>query len=41
MKKAAKAPSEKTVRALLEKHGCPVPFHVSVIKVFETESGVI
>ena len=27
MKKAAKAPSEKTVRALLEKHGCPVPFH--------------
>ena len=27
MKKAAKAPSEKTVRALLEKHRCPVPFH--------------
>jgi hypothetical protein len=27
MKKASKAPSEKTVRALLEKHGCPVPFH--------------
>jgi hypothetical protein len=27
MKKAARAPSEKTVRALLEKHGCPVPFH--------------
>ena len=27
MKKAAKPPSEKTVRALLEKHGCPVPFH--------------
>lgn len=27
MKKAAKAPSEKTARALLEKHGCPVPFH--------------
>jgi hypothetical protein len=27
MKKAAKAPDEKTVRALLEKHGCPVPFH--------------
>jgi hypothetical protein len=27
MKKTAKAPSEKTVRALLEKHGCPVPFH--------------
>src|SRR6186997_339938 len=27
MKKAAKAPSEKTVRALLDKHGCPVPFH--------------
>jgi hypothetical protein len=27
MKKAAKAPSEKTVRALLEKHDCPVPFH--------------
>ena len=27
MKKAAKAPSERTVRALLEKHGCPVPFH--------------
>jgi hypothetical protein len=27
MKKAAKAPSEATVRTLLEKHGCPVPFH--------------
>jgi hypothetical protein len=27
MKKTAKAPKEKTVRALLEKHGCPVPFH--------------
>ena len=27
MKKAAKAPSEKTARALLEKHDCPVPFH--------------
>jgi hypothetical protein len=27
MKKTAKAPSEKTVRALLAKHGCPVPFH--------------
>lgn len=27
MKKTAKAPNEKTVRALLEKHGCPVPFH--------------
>lgn len=27
MKKTAKAPSQKTVRALLEKHGCPVPFH--------------
>ena len=27
MKKAAKAPSEKTVRALLEKYRCPVPFH--------------
>jgi len=27
MKKAAKAPSEATARALLEKHGCPVPFH--------------
>jgi hypothetical protein len=27
MKKAAKAPSDKTVRALLEKHGCLVPFH--------------
>lgn len=27
MKKAAKAPIEKTARALLEKHGCPVPFH--------------
>lgn len=27
MKKIAKAPSEKTVRALLAKHGCAVPFH--------------
>tara|TARA_R110002096_G_scaffold433641_1_gene652818 strand:- start:43 stop:687 length:645 start_codon:yes stop_codon:yes gene_type:complete len=27
MKKTAKAPSEKTVKALLEKHGCRVPFH--------------
>jgi hypothetical protein len=27
MKKTAKAPREKTVRAVLEKHGCPVPFH--------------
>jgi hypothetical protein len=27
MKKGAKAPSEATVRTLLEKHGCPVPFH--------------
>ena len=27
MKKTAKAPSEKTVRALLKKHACPVPFH--------------
>ena len=27
MRKAAAAPSEKTVRALLERHGCPVPFH--------------
>lgn len=27
MKKTVKAPSEKTVRALLEKHACPVPFH--------------
>jgi hypothetical protein len=27
MKKVAKAPGEKTVRALLEKHACPVPFH--------------
>lgn len=27
MKKAAKAPIEKTARALLEKHDCPVPFH--------------
>ena len=27
MKKATKAPDEKTVRALLEKHACPVPFH--------------
>lgn len=28
MKKTAKALGEKTVRALLEKHACPVPFHV-------------
>jgi len=27
MKKAAKGPGEKTVKTLLEKHGCPVPFH--------------
>lgn len=27
MKKTAKGPSEKTVRALLSKHRCPVPFH--------------
>ena len=27
MKKATRTPTEKTVRALLEKHGCPVPFH--------------
>jgi hypothetical protein len=27
MKKAANAPSEKTVRAMLKKHGCPVAFH--------------
>ena len=27
MKKGAKAPIEKTARALLEKHGCPIPFH--------------
>ena len=27
MKKAAKVPIEKTARAALEKHGCPVPFH--------------
>jgi len=27
MKTSAKAPSEKTISALLEKHGCPVPFH--------------
>lgn len=27
MKKAAGTPSEKSVRALLAKHGCPVPFH--------------
>lgn len=27
IKKAAQAPNEKTVKALLEKHGCPVPFH--------------
>jgi len=27
MKKGSKTPNEKTVRALLEKHGCPIPFH--------------
>jgi hypothetical protein len=27
MKKAGKTPSDKTVCALLEKHGCPVAFH--------------
>ena len=27
MKKAPKAPIEKTARALLERHRCPVPFH--------------
>jgi hypothetical protein len=27
MKKAAKAPPEKTIRTLLEKHVCPVAFH--------------
>jgi hypothetical protein len=27
MKKTAKAPGEKAVKALLEKHACPVPFH--------------
>lgn len=27
MKKTAKAPGEKAVKALIEKHGCPVPFH--------------
>jgi hypothetical protein len=27
IKKAAQVPNEKTVKALLEKHGCPVPFH--------------
>jgi hypothetical protein len=27
MKKTAKAPGEKVVKALIEKHGCPVPFH--------------
>lgn len=27
MKKTTKAPGEKAVRALLEKHACPVPFH--------------
>jgi hypothetical protein len=27
MKKAAKGPNHATVRALLEKHECPVPFH--------------
>lgn len=27
MKRSAKTPSNKTVRALLEEHGCPVPFH--------------
>ena len=25
--KAAKAPGEQTIRALLERHACPVPFH--------------
>lgn len=27
MKKAARTPSGNTARVLLEKHGCPVPFH--------------
>lgn len=27
MKKTAKAPDEKAVKALIEKHGCPLPFH--------------
>lgn len=27
MTKTTKAPGEKAVKALLEKHGCPVPFH--------------
>lgn len=27
MKKAAKAPDEKVIKALIEKHACPVPFH--------------
>ncbi|WP_156842031.1 hypothetical protein [Novosphingobium aquimarinum] len=27
MKKANSAPSDKAARAMLEKHGCPVPFH--------------
>jgi hypothetical protein len=27
MKKTAKAPGEKAVKALIEKYGCPVPFH--------------
>jgi hypothetical protein len=27
MKKTPKAPGEKAVKALLEKHACPVPFH--------------
>lgn len=27
MKKASNAPSDKAARAMLEKHGCPVPFH--------------
>lgn len=27
MKKASSAPSNKAARAMLEKHGCPVPFH--------------
>ena len=27
MKKTAKVPAEKAVKALLEKHACPVPFH--------------
>lgn len=27
MKKAGKIPDEKAIRALIEKYGCPVPFH--------------